>query len=58
MIASVALRAHAVLLAHDADLDRLAKVVGIESGPALPSMPEVLAPPLQTVSKLNGAILS
>lgn len=30
MIASVALRTEAVLLAHDADLNRVAKVVGIE----------------------------
>jgi len=30
MIASVALRTKAVLLAHDADMDRVAKVVGVE----------------------------
>lgn len=30
MIAAVALRTRAVLLAHDADMNRVAKVVGIE----------------------------
>jgi predicted nucleic acid-binding protein len=34
MIASVALRHEAVLLAHDADLNRVAKVVGIETDDA------------------------
>jgi len=34
MIASVALRNHATLLAHDADLDRVGRVVGIAMDPA------------------------
>ncbi len=34
MIAAVAWRSHATLLSHDADLDRVARVIGIDTDPA------------------------